>query len=179
MTHPSPDSQKTSFYLDKLGRLFESGEEITHQKTLNFFFENIKPATDGNGFVIQYKLEVAPLKIEDTPLFVERIFWEDSQNPRVQLKGNLEIPLNLKSLRFQEPDRLTCEVFRKYDSGKESLLEARFLSAPYHELLLKTEKDKWGVFLPIEGEKFYLNPTQVGWKKFWKSQTQKETVYII
>ena len=171
MTRPNPKPLQTNFYLDNQGRLFEGGEEITHERSLQFLFRTLRPKPNGQGFELAYKNERVPVVVQDTPLFVERIFWEDSKNPEVVLKGDSRFQLNLKSLRFKEPDRLTCEIFWRSEMGEESLLEARFLSAPYHELLLKAEKDKWGFFVSSSGKKHYLNPSKVGWKKFWKSMS--------
>ncbi|RYZ72296.1 MAG: hypothetical protein EOP09_03405 [Proteobacteria bacterium] len=121
------DYEKIS--LDQHGTLRSDGEEITHERTIETYLKSIHPT--GDGYEIRIGLEVRPIEVEDTAYFVKRVQFLDA---------GIELEMSDGTLEFLEPGTLLYgpegRLVVRIKSAAES---ARFLSAPYHELLSRGE----------------------------------------
>lgn len=166
---PSPNPPK--FFLKSLGQLFEGGEEITHKRSLEYFHQNLKPSQLAKGFEISNEKECVEVAIEDTPYFIRNLsedFFE-SQSPQVTTLGGRTFEFLPQSLEYTLPDRLVCKIEVPDSSGSIHQCQARFINPAYNEILNKAQKDSFGSFVWLKGKKFYLNPKQASWKKFFRS----------
>lgn len=119
--------------------------EITHEPTRRLFSKNLA-RVDGKYFV-RVGPESKEIEIEDTPSFVIRIEEAPEGVALRLIDGTLEM-LDPKTLSYQ-PGRLTCRV-------KDGAWEAKFLRAPYHEILARAEERDDGYFLRVGGREVRL-----------------------
>lgn len=142
--------------LSKEGVWLADGEEITHEGTLRMFARNLKK--DAEGYLIevsgkvgdQIRRETKRVKVEDTAYFVQRIEGDPHQGYVLSLSDETQVSLDPGTLRYR-PGRLVCRVMTRL--GEE---EAKFLRAPYFELLRFLEEDAEGYFLNFAGTRIQL-----------------------
>ena len=84
-------------------------------------------------------------EVEDTAYFVTRIDGSCDQGFELWISDGTKEQLQTETLRYR-PNRLVCKI----RNGKE---EAKFLHAPYNELLRDLKRDGKGYFLEIEGKR--------------------------
>ncbi|MGZ3688809.1 MAG: hypothetical protein ACXVBW_10940, partial [Bdellovibrionota bacterium] len=92
--------------------------------------------------------ETKRIAVEDTAYFVQRVDGDAVHGYELLLNDESREKLDAKTLTYR-PARLTCRI----KSGSE---EAKFLSAPYMDLLNGLEEDASGYFLKISGSKIHL-----------------------
>jgi len=147
MAELHPGDSRGKLFLDKEGRWFHEGVEITHPRTCELFSRSVCREADG-GYGLQIGRERARIEVEDTPYMVREVRFCGAQ---VELKlndGSLEI-LDPASLRIGAANVLYCQV-------KPEKLPARFLRPAYYQLVGRVEQDEDGYFLELGREKFYL-----------------------
>lgn len=135
--------------LSKHGVWLSNGEEITHEASVRAFFRGL--AQDAQGrWVVRIGQEEKEVTVEDTPSFVQRLGGSPDEGYRIHLLFSEHLggeELRAESLRYR-PGRLTCLNSKGW--------EARFLGAPYHEILAGLQKDDQGYFLKIKGARIDL-----------------------
>ncbi len=113
--------------LTKNGQWLSNGEPITHAGTLALFFRIL--SRDETGYFLEIGREHQRVEVEDTPQFVVRILGDLNQTPHLEFTDGIKEALDPTRLTYSHSlQRLTAE--RTSDQ-----MRARFLHAPYHELL--------------------------------------------
>jgi len=123
------------------------GEEITHERTLSAFQRHLHPTEDGMGWEIRIGRERKRIEVEDTAFFVRKIEGTPETGFRLFLTDGTEQELDPKTLDYR-PGRLVCRIHwpregspvitndtATKEKGSPGWAEARFLRAPYIELL--------------------------------------------
>jgi hypothetical protein len=131
------------------GQWIADGYEITHEPTRKLFARSL--FKDEQGYYLHIGREVKRIAVEDTAYFVHRVEGDPTRGIRVVLNDDAEEPLDPATLSYR-PGRLVCRVTRRGDSE-----EARFLHAPYFDLLQHLEEDGSEYFLRIAGKKAVLS----------------------
>lgn len=134
--------------LSRDGVWLSDGQEITHEGTRELFFRNLHK--DGKHYVIQVGRETMPVEIKDTAFFVTRIEGDPTGGYEVVLSDGMKVGLDPGTLRYK-PGRLTCRVMTRI--GEE---EAKFLRAPYFDLLQHLQEDERSYFIDFAHSKITL-----------------------
>lgn len=144
--------QSNSFYgiqeeitLTRNGEWLSNGEEITHEATCRMFARHLK--RDEQGYFIQVQYETKRITVEDTPYFVVALRGDDGSGYTLILNDGTSEPLIPENLRYQ-PERLTYFLARDE--------EAKFLRAPYFELLGNIKERDGRFAVQIGNVDFYL-----------------------
>ena len=112
--------------LDKEGRWFHNGVEITHRLTAELFSRSLQPDPAG-GWRLVVGLEWAPVRVEDTPFTIKRVDLE-GERARLHLSDGTVEELAEATLRRNADHVLYCDV-------KEARFPARFLRPAYYQLM--------------------------------------------
>jgi len=134
-------------FLDKEGKWFHQGVEITHERTLEVFSRSVIKAP-GRGYLLAIGPERARIKVEDTPYMVRSVELKDG-SASVLLNDRTIEPLDPASLKMGKDNVLYCCV-------KSGQFPARFLRPAYYQIMTCLDQDKKGFFLQIRGRKCYL-----------------------
>ncbi len=135
--------------LTREGLWLSNGAEITHEATVRAFFRFLNQSPDGQWW-IKIGHEEKSVLLEDTPTFVQRITGSPEQGYQIHLLHDAtdrSEPLRAQTLRYS-PGRLVCLTERGW--------EARFLRAPYYEILQHLKKDAAGYSIEIQGRRIQL-----------------------
>lgn len=132
--------------LNRNGIWLSDGIEITHEPTRRLFARSLRK-DDAEGYYLHIGREALRVEVEDTPYFVIRIDGAPSTGYELRLNDETSEPLSPETLRYQD-GRLSCRLQR----GEE----AKFLSAPYFDLLRNIEEDPFSYFLSIRGKRVDL-----------------------
>jgi hypothetical protein len=132
--------------LSRNGIWIADGVEITHEPTRKLFAKSLKKREDGT-YYLAIGRETKDIQIEDTAYFVIRIDEKNDQGIVVYLNDETHERLDPQSLKYR-PGRLVCRV--------KSNEEAKFLHAPYFDLLKNLNEDREGYFLKIGNTKVWL-----------------------
>jgi hypothetical protein len=125
------------------------GEEITHERTVSAFQRNLVPEEGGPGWEIRIGRERKKIEVDDTAFFVRKVEGTPDHGFRLFLTDGTVQELDPKTLQYR-PGRLTCEIrwqrelsaASEKNQGSSGRAEARFLRAPYLEILsYVTQKD--------------------------------------
>lgn len=145
--------------LTERGVWMADGTEITHEPTRTLFARSLMRGPKGYSLVIGH--ETKWIDVQDTALFVHALRGDAVSGWELVLSDGSREALNPPTLSYR-PGRLTCRV-KVGASGpaRGELLplcdeEARFLSAPYMDLLRDVEKDGTGYYLVIAGRRVEL-----------------------
>ena len=147
MAEPNAFDHQGTIFLDKEGRWFHDGVEITHLRTVELFSRSVCPDPAG-GYRLQIGREWARIEVEDTPLMVREVAFRGER---------VELGLNDHSREFLDP--ATLRVGREnvlYCRVKTGRFPARFLRPAYYQLTSRIEQDQDGYFLQVDGRKHYL-----------------------
>lgn len=135
-------------FLDKEGRWFHEGVEITHQLTRELFSRSLQPDPEC-GYKLVIGLEWAPVRVEDTPYMVRGVSIENDR-ALLHLNDGTTEELAEATLR-QAPDNvLYCDV-------KECRFPARFLRPAYYQLMERLCEDgqcESGFAVQLSGRKW-------------------------
>ena len=119
-----------SLTLTKNGQWLSDGKPVTHAGQVALFFRILR--RDEDGYFLEIGREHKRVEVEDTPQFVVRILDDLDQNPRLEFSDGAIEALEPARLLYSGSDqRLT--VTRSTDG-----ITARFLHAPYHEILQRS-----------------------------------------
>jgi hypothetical protein len=142
-SHPDPaPAQKqgsASLFLDKEGRWFHEGVEITHGRTHLLFSKSIRRDPTGKYYV-HVGPESAEVIVEDAPYTIRSVtLQEESDGPPMDyilhLNDETQECLESGSLDVSEQNVMYCRV----KGGTE---RARFLRAAYYQICAKLEYDE-------------------------------------
>lgn len=134
-------------------------EEILHARTVDAFHRFL--GKDEEGYFIRIGRDFKRIEVEDTPRFVTALRFEGSdveERCLLKLYGGMETELDPATLRYDGGSRLVCQVPA---FGNLPAAEARFLRAPYLEILLRAEENQVGYALRIAGKEILLAVTRM------------------
>lgn len=148
---------KALLYIDREGRWFSQGEEITHRRTYLLYCRNLTRDPCGR-IILKVGSEECPVEVEDAPFVVR------SLRPQMDPAGELESihlilndesgePLNPATLRIHSDHAPYCRV-------REGLFEARFSRQAYQLLspFIRQDGDGNRFFIAIGGRRYNLFP---------------------
>lgn len=129
---PRP-SQPPDLFLDKEGRWFHEGVEITHERTLRLFSRSLERQPDGT-YHLQIGDESVPVYIEDTAFVVRSVSVQTDQEGTpttytLLLSDGEEESLNPETLEIGENNVMYCRVKNGY--GKGPAAQTRLLSTVF------------------------------------------------
>ncbi len=127
-------------FLDKEGRWFHEGVEITHRLTVDLFSRSIVNDPDG-GYRLQVGKEWAKISVEDTPYMVQMMELRQEQSI-IRLNDQSIEDLDLKTLWVGKENVLYCRV-------KDREFPARFLRPAYYQIMSFLVQDETGFHLQI------------------------------
>ena len=129
-------------FLDKEGRWFHEGVEITHRRTLDLFSRSLQPDLSG-GYKLVVGLEWAPVRVEDTPYVVRQVTF-DHDLAVLHLNDGTSEDLIEATLRQNADHVLYCDV-------KECRFPARFLRPAYYQLMERLREVEDGYAVELGG----------------------------
>jgi Protein of unknown function (DUF1285) len=135
--------------LTREGIWIADGHEISHEPTVALFARSL--AKDEVGYFLHIGFEMKRIEVEDTAYFVTGLSGTAAEGYEVKINdGTLEklIPETLEYL----PGRLTCVI----KSAEGTPEPAKFLKAPYIEILRDLQKESDKYFLVIQGKRIDL-----------------------
>ncbi len=134
--------------LDKEGRWFHDGVEITHKLTRDLFSRNIKRDPSSGGYILEIGSEWSPVTVEDTPFMVRRVDV-NGERAIAFLNDNTREDLDLGSLRVGGGNVLYCDV-------KDGLYPARFLRPAYYQLMQRLTETETGYAVKVGGRLWHI-----------------------
>ncbi len=157
--------RRFSLRIDKEGRWFSNGEEITHRKTYLLYSRNL--TWDESGLLIlRIGREQWPVEVEDAPYVVKSLRFmpgTEDGGTWIDLFLNDETcePLNPESLRIGRDNVPYCRVH----GGR---FDARFSSNAYQILIpaIQYDEPKERFFLLLGGKEYDLVQDRDPMKKF-------------
>ena len=129
-------------FLDKEGRWFHEGVEITHRLTLELFSRSLQPDPAG-GYKLVVGVEWAPVRVEDTPYVVRQVTIA-ADRAMLHLSDGTDEELIAATLRQNEDNVLYCDV-------KEARFPARFLRPAYYQLMERLCECEGGYAIDLGG----------------------------
>lgn len=142
--------------LTRNGVWLTNGQEITHESTIRGFMRHLR-REDGR-YVIRIARESKPVTVEDTAYFVTNLRGSAEAGYELVLNDGTSERLDPATLAYQ-PARLTCRIAaRASASSGGAFEEAKFLSAPYFEILQGLRDDGQSYYLQIGDQKVTLAP---------------------
>lgn len=130
--------------LDKEGRWFHDGVEITHDLTRDLFSQSVKKREEGEGYCLEIGLECAEIEVEDTPFVIKRATLDD-KGATLLLSDKTEERLDPGTLRVGSDNVLYCDV-------KGGEFPARFLRPAYYQLMEALVETESGYAARLGGE---------------------------
>jgi hypothetical protein len=137
--------------LDKEGRWFHEGVEITHRLTVELFHRSIRRHPDG-GYCLEVGYERAKIEVEDTPYMVKRVDLEEG-GARIRVSDGTEEALDPATLRIGAENVLYCQV-------KGGEFPARFLRPAYYQLMQGLRETERGYAVEIGGRLWKLSQSE-------------------
>ena len=148
-----PNGQNAPFFVDneiitltRNGLWIADGTEISHEPTRQLFARSLKK--DALGWFLAIGRETKRISVEDTAYFIHRIDGTHAEGFTLWISDETRERLDPRTLAYR-PERLTCWI----KSGAE---EAKFLHAPYIELLREITEERGEYWLEIAGEKIRI-----------------------
>ncbi len=135
----SKKSKRPPLRIDKEGRLFFQGEEITHRRTYLLYCRNLTRDESGR-VILRVGREQCPVELEDAPFVVKTIefvpFGLDGQEAIwLTLNDEMKEKLVPETLRIGPGNVPYCKV-------KEGIFEARFSRNAYQLLVSHIRHDE-------------------------------------
>jgi hypothetical protein len=141
--------------IDKEGRWFYQGEEITHRKTYLLYCRSLTRDESG-GIILRIGGEECPVEVEDTPFVVttvEIVSAGPGAEEAIWLTLNDETREKLipETLRIGPDNIPYCQV-------RNGLFEARFSRNAYQILAphIQLDEKENRFFLPLNRKKYFL-----------------------
>lgn len=135
--------------LTKNGVWIADGTEITHEPTRKLFARSLVRDSKG-GYSLVIGRETKAIEVEDTAHFVIRVDGTPKLGVSLTLSNETQEPLQPGTLNYR-PGRLTCLI-------KNGTEEAKFLHAPYFDLLKHLEEDSNAYYLKFGTKRFDIAP---------------------
>lgn len=147
----------STIFLDKEGRWFHEGIQITHQRTCLLFARTLRKGSD-DLYSLKLGNEWARVEVEDSPYMAKSVtvHREGNNVPMAYL-----LHLNDETEEFLDPQTLSVGkgnvMYCKVKQGKE---RARFLRPAYYQLCLQieTNTEENSFWLPCEGKRIPILP---------------------
>jgi hypothetical protein len=119
----------------------------THEQTRDLFYRAIHWDESQRAYCLKVGYETIFIEVEDTPYFVTAL--EPAKAPRLTLSDGRNLALEAARLSYEKG-----ALYLSLDGGQR----AKFLSAPYYELLKGLEEDDRHYYLVIAGKRVDLAP---------------------
>jgi len=142
---PRYQYQGGTLFLDKEGRWFHEGEEITHKLTAELFSRSVCKDPAG-GYHLVVGQEWSPIEVEDTPFMVRQVDLTGNK-AIARLNDGSEEDLDLSTLKVGAENVLYCEV-------KAGQFPARFLRPAYYQLMERLVEDDEGFAVEVGGRRW-------------------------
>jgi hypothetical protein len=147
--------------IDKEGRWFYQGEEITHRKTYLLYCRSLTRDESG-GIILRIGREECPVEAEDAPFVVMTIEFVsagpgEEESIWITLNDETREKLIPETLRIA-PDHIPyCQI-------RSGLFEARFSRNAYQLLVphIHVDEKENRFFLPLNGKKYPLQNAEFG-----------------
>jgi hypothetical protein len=143
---PTGRNGSATLFLDKEGRWFHEGVEITHVRTCLLFSRNLRRDATGR-YAVRVGDESAEVVLEDAPYMVKSVTIQEGP---AGLPNNYILHLNDGTQESLAPGALTASgqnvLYCKVKGGSE---RARFLRAAYYQICVQLRSDE-------EGERYWL-----------------------
>ncbi len=147
--------ERPSIRIDKEGRWFFQGEEITHRKTYLLYSRSLTRDESGR-VILRIGREQSPVEVEDAPFVVRTLefipFGLDGQEAIwLTLNDETREKLDPGTLRIGPGNIPYCKV-------REGMFEARFSRNAYQLLVPYIQQDKKDrrFFLSLNQNRYYL-----------------------
>ena len=149
-------TEESKIFMDKEGRWFHEGVEISHSRTSLLFSKMLNKGPNGK-YYITVKNESVMVELEDAPFVVKSVTVIKNKEGFVQdfilhLNDKSQEPLVPDTLMLGEENVMYCKV-------KKASERARFLRPAYYQLCSQIEagETKGQYFLPWQGKKIRIN----------------------
>lgn len=146
-------------FLDKEGRWFHEGVEITHSRTCLLFSKNLRRDPAGRYYV-SVGHESSEVVIEDAPYVVKSVTIQEGADGVpldyiLRLNDETEETLGVGPLTVNARNVMYCMV-------KEGTERARFLRAAYYQICVQLQGggEGEGYWLPRRSRKIPINPVE-------------------
>ncbi len=156
LSPPDNKLQDVPFFLDKEGRWFNEGVEITHARTCLLFSQSLQRGHDGK-YYIKIGRESAAVILEDTPYIVKSVTAQagsggEADTYLLDLNDDTKESLAPHTITIGKNNVMYCKV----KGGAE---QARFLRPAYYQICSHIEYDEsgQGYQLPWKGLKVPVN----------------------
>ena len=153
--------KESSMRIDKEGRWFFQGEEITHRKTYLLYCRSL--ARDDSGrMILRVGREECPVEVEDAPFVVMTL---EFVSPGPGGEEGIWITLNDETREKLSPETLKIGPENiPYCRVRNGMFEARFSRNAYQVLLphIHTDERETCFFLSLNGKKYPLQNAECG-----------------
>ncbi|MEW6056911.1 MAG: hypothetical protein AB1540_09885 [Bdellovibrionota bacterium] len=129
------------------------GVEITHDQTRELFFRSVHWDENEKKYFLEVGYEHMFIEVEDTAVFVTALEQADSQGLRAKLSNAADAPIKADQLQYRDGN-----LYLSLSDGQK----AKFLSAPYYDLLKRLQEDERYYFLTIGGNRANLSSKEQG-----------------
>jgi hypothetical protein len=147
--------KKTTLRIDREGRWFCQGEEITHRKTYLLYCKNLTRDPSGQ-IILKVGREQCPVEVEDAPFIVKTIGAQRSATGGIQ---EITVTLNDESSERLDPETLRIHSDNApYCRVREGMFAARFSTQAYQLLFPFVEHNEKEnrFFITIGGKEYNL-----------------------
>jgi hypothetical protein len=148
-------SSSSSFRIDKEGRWYYEGEEITHRRTYLLYARNLTRDESGR-ILLQVDQERCPVEVEDAPYIVKTLNFLPA--PGGGIKG-IELILNDETREELKPETLRIgDDHVPYCQVREGMFEARFSRNAYQLLLphIQQAGSEGPFYILLDGKRYDL-----------------------
>ena len=146
---------EASIWIDKEGRWFFQGEEITHRKTYLLYNRNLTRDESGR-IILRIGQEICPVEVEDAPFVVKSLVLSTSEQSGLESVGLI---LNDESREQLLPETLRIGADHiPYCQVRGGMFEARFSRGAYQLLVpfIQQDEQEKRFFISIDGKKHQL-----------------------
>ncbi len=152
-----------SIWIDKEGRWFFQGEEITHRKTYLLYNRHLTRDEAGR-IILKMGQETCPVEVEDAPFVVKTLNFISAEQGGLV---SVELILNDESREPLFPETLRIGLnHTPYCRVRNGMFEARFSRGAYQLLVPYIQQDEKGTrfFLTVAGREYNLtgSPLSMG-----------------
>jgi len=145
-------------FIDKEGRWYHRGAEMIRREFIRLFYQNMELDAEGR-YLINWADTRCYVEVEDTAFVVMRVSLEDRLGTR---ESRFRVSLSDDTRETLAPDTLSVgKNHVLYCRVKSGYFPARFSRAAYYQLTAFIEEDSGGYFLPLNGQRYYIAPSQV------------------
>ncbi len=151
MTEEYPKLPPCLILIDKEGRMFHEGAEMTNKGINGFLLSKL--SLNGQGqYIIELKDQKCWVEVEDTPLVIQRVTEDGSGNPVLSLTDGREEPLD-PALVWTGPKNVL------YTKVRQGTIPARFNRPAYYQAAEWIRETDHGFALVVGGRMY---PIQEG-----------------